>query len=91
MGKGEADVARLRTVPFRGRLNKVDPSLMAKAPDADQSFHAFLESRSFGIQLSRAPGLTTGILLVTPVESLPKTVGLGGASFCMRATFHALA
>lgn len=44
MAKGEADVGRLRTVPFRGRQNKVDPSLMAAAPGADRSFHAFLES-----------------------------------------------
>ena len=40
----EADVTRLRTVPFRGRQNKVDPSLMASAPGADHSFHAFLEA-----------------------------------------------
>jgi hypothetical protein len=39
----EADVARLRTVPFQGRQNKVDPSLMATPPAADRSFHAFLD------------------------------------------------
>jgi hypothetical protein len=44
VGKGEADVERLRTVPFRGRQNKVDPSLMAAVPGADRSFHAFLDS-----------------------------------------------
>jgi hypothetical protein len=44
VGKGEADVGRLRTVPFRGRQNKVDPSLMAAAPGADRSFRAFLDS-----------------------------------------------
>jgi hypothetical protein len=40
----EADVTRLRTVPFQGRHNKVDPSLMATPPAADGSFHAFLEA-----------------------------------------------
>ena len=40
----EADVTRLRTVPFKGRQNKVDPSLMAAPPAADRSFHAFLEA-----------------------------------------------
>lgn len=44
MGKGEADVERLRTVPFRGRQNKVDGSVMATAPGTDRSFHAFLAS-----------------------------------------------
>ena len=44
MAKGEADVTRLRTVPFRGRQNKVDASLMASPPGTDRSFHAFLES-----------------------------------------------
>lgn len=40
----EADVSRLRTVPFQGRQNKVDPSLMAAPPGADRSFHAFLDA-----------------------------------------------
>jgi hypothetical protein len=40
----EADVTRLRTVPFQGRQNKVDPSLMAAPPAADRSFHAFLKA-----------------------------------------------
>jgi len=40
----EADVSRLRTVPFTGRQNKVDPSTMAKAPEADRSFRAFVAS-----------------------------------------------
>jgi hypothetical protein len=40
----EADVRRLRSVPFAGRENKVDPSKMATPPGADRSFHAFLDS-----------------------------------------------
>jgi len=40
----EADVSRLRTVPFSGRQNKVDPSSLAQAPDADRSFSAFVAS-----------------------------------------------
>ncbi|MES2123327.1 MAG: hypothetical protein V4503_01440, partial [Gemmatimonadota bacterium] len=40
----EADLSRLRTVPFAGRQNKVDPTLLAKPPGADQSFRAFLAS-----------------------------------------------
>ncbi|MEP6590027.1 MAG: hypothetical protein ABJC19_02485 [Gemmatimonadota bacterium] len=40
----EADFSRLRTVPFAGRQNKVDPSLLAVPPGADQSFRAFLAS-----------------------------------------------
>ncbi len=40
----EADLARLRTVPFAGRRNKVDPSLLATLPGADRSFRAFLAS-----------------------------------------------
>ena len=40
----EADVSRLRTVPFAGRQNKVDPSALAQAPESDRSFHAFLQS-----------------------------------------------
>lgn len=40
----EADLSRLRTVPFGGRRNKVEPSLLAKPPGADQSFRAFLAS-----------------------------------------------
>ena len=40
----EADVSRLRTVPFAGRQNTVDPSTMAKAPEADRSFRAFVAS-----------------------------------------------
>lgn len=40
----EADLSKLRTVPFGGRRNKVDPSLLATAPGADQSFRAFLAS-----------------------------------------------
>ena len=40
----EADLSRLRTVPFAGRRNKVEPSLLATVPGADQSFRAFLAS-----------------------------------------------
>ena len=44
MSNGEADVSRIRTVPFRGRENKVDASGMATPPGTDRSFHAFLNS-----------------------------------------------
>lgn len=44
MADGEADVARLRTVPFAGRQNKVDPSLLADVPGPDPSFRDFLKS-----------------------------------------------
>jgi len=40
----EADFARLKTVPITARPNKVDPSLLARAPGRDQSFAAFWES-----------------------------------------------
>ena len=40
----EADVARLRTVPFAGRRNKVDPSAMAAPPGNDRTIGAFLQS-----------------------------------------------
>ena len=40
----EPDLSRLRTVPFAGRANKVDPSLLAHAPGGDRSFGAFLGS-----------------------------------------------
>jgi hypothetical protein len=40
----EADPTRLRTVPFRGRQNKVDAAAMAAPPGADKSFGAFLSS-----------------------------------------------
>lgn len=40
----EADLSRLRTVPFAGRHNTVEPSLLATPPGADQSFRAFLAS-----------------------------------------------
>jgi hypothetical protein len=40
----EPDLARLRTVPFSGRANKVDPSLLAHPPGADRSFRGFLAS-----------------------------------------------
>lgn len=44
MSYREADVARLRTVPFAGRQNKVDPSAMAAPPGNDRSIGAFLQS-----------------------------------------------
>lgn len=40
----EADPTRLRTVPFAGRRNRVDPSLLAALPGHDRSFAAFLAS-----------------------------------------------
>jgi hypothetical protein len=40
----EADPSRLRTVPFAGRRNKVDPSLLALPPGENPSFHDFLRS-----------------------------------------------
>ncbi len=40
----EADPTRLRTVPFAGRRNKVDASLLAATPGADRSLTAFLAS-----------------------------------------------
>jgi hypothetical protein len=40
----EADVSRLRTVPFQGRQNKVDPSTLAAPPGGTPGFAAFLES-----------------------------------------------
>lgn len=44
MTSREAEVSRIRTVPFKGRQNKVDASGMAAPPGTDRSFHAFLES-----------------------------------------------
>lgn len=44
MSYREADASRLRTVPFTGRQNKVDPSTLAGAPASDRSFRAFLAS-----------------------------------------------
>src|SRR2546426_11190064 len=38
------DFARLKTVPITARPNKVDPSLLARAPGRDQSFAAFWDS-----------------------------------------------
>jgi hypothetical protein len=40
----EADLSRLTTIPVAGRRNKVDASLLASPPGADQSFSAFLSS-----------------------------------------------
>ena len=41
----EADLSRIRTVPIARRANKVDPTLLAKAPPrGERSFDLFLES-----------------------------------------------
>lgn len=40
----EADLTALRTVPFAGRQNKVNPALLATPPGSDTSFGAFLAS-----------------------------------------------
>ncbi|HVH09159.1 MAG TPA: hypothetical protein VM736_05125 [Gemmatimonadales bacterium] len=40
----EADFSRLKTVPIARRRNKVDPSLVAHPPGADQSFAAFWDA-----------------------------------------------
>src|SRR5256885_3034726 len=40
----EADFARLKTVPIAARPNRVDPSLLARAPGRDKSFAAFWDS-----------------------------------------------
>ena len=44
MSRREADPGRLRTIPFAGRRNKVDPSLLATPPGDDRSFAGFLAS-----------------------------------------------
>jgi hypothetical protein len=40
----EADLSRLKTVPVVSRRNKVEPSLLASPPGANQSFSAFVSS-----------------------------------------------
>jgi hypothetical protein len=40
----EADLSNVRTVPVRGRANKVAAQDLAQPPATDRSFHAFLES-----------------------------------------------
>jgi hypothetical protein len=40
----EADLSRVTTVPIARRANKVDPTLLAKAPAGAPSFQAFLDS-----------------------------------------------
>lgn len=40
----EADLSALRTVPVAGRENKVAPAVLARAPGADRSLAAFLDS-----------------------------------------------
>lgn len=44
MAREEADRGKVRTVPFRGRQNKVDPSLVARPPAGHPSFRDFLDS-----------------------------------------------
>ena len=44
MSGDEADVGRLRTVPFGGRRNKVEPSLLARAPDGPATLTSFIDS-----------------------------------------------
>ncbi len=44
MNPDEVDPSRLRTVPFAGRRNKVDPSLLASAPRPNPSFSDFLDA-----------------------------------------------
>ncbi len=41
---GEADLAKIRTVPVLRRKNKVSADEFAKPPGKDHSFHAFVES-----------------------------------------------
>jgi deoxyhypusine synthase len=41
---GEADLAKVRTVPVLRRPNKVSADEFAKPPGRDRSFHAFIES-----------------------------------------------
>jgi hypothetical protein len=43
-GYREPDLRRLRTVAIGARPNKIDRSLLARAPGADRSFQAFLDS-----------------------------------------------
>ena len=43
-GYREPDLSRLRTVAIGARPSKVDRTLLARAPGADRSFRAFLES-----------------------------------------------
>lgn len=40
----EPDLERLRTVPFNGRVNKVELASFAQTPGTHPSFHAFLDS-----------------------------------------------
>jgi hypothetical protein len=40
----EADLSRLKTVSVAGRVSKVNPSLLARAPGPDASFSAFWQS-----------------------------------------------
>ena len=70
----EADASRLRTVPFAGRRNKVDSSLLASVPGRNPSFHDFLQSlpdvlaaRDLGIvisQVARAARAAKGVVLL---------------------------
>lgn len=44
MSYREPDLAKVRTIPVAKRTSKVDPTQFARAPGADRSFGAFLES-----------------------------------------------
>ena len=69
----EADPSRLRTVPFAGRRNKVDPSLLAAAPGRSPSFHEFLRSLP---DVLAARDLTTVIAHVAAAARGQKGVAL---------------
>ncbi len=69
----EADPARLRTVPFAGRRNKVDRNLLATPPGQSPSFHQFLESLP---SVLAARDLATVIAQVTAAARAKKGVVL---------------
>lgn len=77
MSPDEVDPTRLRTVPFAGRRNKVDPSLLAALPGADRSFDAFIASLP---DLLAARDLRTVITLVRRAAATRRgvVVMLGG-------------
>ena len=74
MSYREADVSRLRTVPFAGRPNRVDPSAMAAPPGHDRSLAGFLRSlpdtlaardlRAIIAQLAEATRARKGVVLL---------------------------
>jgi hypothetical protein len=81
----EADVSRLRTVPFQGRRHQIDPSLMAGPPGDDRSFRAFLDSlpdvlaarelRTVVAHLARAARARKGVVVMLGGHVIK--VGLG--------------